>query len=339
MDPEKSKANSPLSKLEVNEISSLNEISILSTNPTKSSLINIDFKPTLSPSPNDLLDNPSFKKTKNELEWENKRESGLDSENDDTIYGIRTNINAVNEYCNLLTKHLMDGYTNLILQKITEVRLNQNNKEHTGFRKLFINQLDFTEELKTIKQRGEKRAGNPHPKQVLQLKRTDNVKENILDKIFKGDLDIQFNSSAEKNRSQLTQSSKKCWELKTQPLLMLDEQMFIRLENQILESYRDMNILEELFSMQKIYHRCIFDCFNELFSHYVNSSALFPLTRRDVLLKKEEILQREDLQYVLTRVNGFLIEIALQQCGIIKDKEDSLLVDEIKMCDSAKYSY
>lgn len=44
-------------------------------------------------------------------------------EEDETIYGIRTNINAVNEYCNLLIKFVETNHVDQLVRKITLMKL------------------------------------------------------------------------------------------------------------------------------------------------------------------------------------------------------------------------
>jgi len=54
-----------------------------------------------------------------------------------------------------------------------------------------------------------------------------------------------------------------CWKRPTHKNSVLNDGMFNDLENEILSNYQNMNIMNELFEMQRIYHRAIFDCFNE----------------------------------------------------------------------------
>ena len=57
------------------------------------------------------------------------------AEEDETIYGIRTNINAVNEYCNLLTKFIETNHADLLIRKISLMR--HENVPFTGSSSIF----------------------------------------------------------------------------------------------------------------------------------------------------------------------------------------------------------
>jgi hypothetical protein len=45
-----------------------------------------------------------------------------ESSEGDTIYGIRTNMNAVNEYCNLLVRFIIDNYLEMLVDKFNKKR-------------------------------------------------------------------------------------------------------------------------------------------------------------------------------------------------------------------------
>lgn len=46
-----------------------------------------------------------------------------ESSDEETIYGIRTNMNAVYEYCNLLVRFILDNYLDLLLEKFNQKRV------------------------------------------------------------------------------------------------------------------------------------------------------------------------------------------------------------------------
>jgi hypothetical protein len=51
-----------------------------------------------------------------------------ESSDEETIYGIRTNMNAVYEYCNLLVRFILDNYLDLLLEKFNHKKV-KNPKE------------------------------------------------------------------------------------------------------------------------------------------------------------------------------------------------------------------
>ena len=87
-----------------------------------------------------------------------------------------------------------------------------------------------------------------------------------------------------------------------------------------------MNILPELFEMQRIYHRAIFDCLNEAVSYpmIVNEDGYIKR-----LLKRNKIVERKTLPEELFDKLHYCKDIVLEWssllCGIIRDKEDSMM--------------
>jgi hypothetical protein len=51
-----------------------------------------------------------------------------ESSDEETIYGIRTNMNAVYEYCNLLVRFILDNYLDLLLEKFNHKRVKYSNE-------------------------------------------------------------------------------------------------------------------------------------------------------------------------------------------------------------------
>ena len=106
-------------------------------------------------------------------------------------------------------------------------------------------------------------------------------------------------------------------------LLPFDEKVFLALEKEILSNYENMNIVEELFEMQKIYHRSIFDAYN--------ASLLNVLLRRNLSFfsllepQKSSLKQSRSATKVLNQAKETVLDHASILCGILKDKEDSMM--------------
>ena len=88
-----------------------------------------------------------------------------------------------------------------------------------------------------------------------------------------------------------------------------------------------MNIMQELFEMQKVYHRSIFDCFNELIT--AKWLSLLDMDYARIIVDKKQYLSREiinpiQLETLLSACKDSVVEYATMMCGIIRDKEDSL---------------
>ena len=107
--------------------------------------------------------------------------------------------------------------------------------------------------------------------------------------------------------------------------MMLNKQIYLALENQILSIYEDMNINASLFSMQKVYHRCVFDAFNEIMTCFIRQEKKYLANSRDREIVKLTVFCQDDVEYILAKTRSILVEYVQEQCGIIREKEDSLL--------------
>lgn len=83
-----------------------------------------------------------------------------------------------------------------------------------------------------------------------------------------------------------------------------------------------MNIMEELFDMQKIYHRAIFDCFNEGLSKYIFETEMSLI---DSIGPKRKTRENQNYGDLLEIAKEYVLDAASLLCGIIKDKEDSMM--------------
>ncbi len=89
-----------------------------------------------------------------------------------------------------------------------------------------------------------------------------------------------------------------------------------------------MNIMQNLFDMQKVYHRSIFDCFNQLVTQRWTADA--NMDSRQVIAyqrqyQSRQALSPQALEAVLLSCKDTVVEYSTMMCGLIRDKEDSLI--------------
>jgi hypothetical protein len=192
--------------------------------------------------------------------------SSKEAVDEDTIYGIRTNINAVNEYCNLLIK--------------------------------FIEETQEEQLTALVKQA---KKGKLPKRESIEI---DQVR------------------------------SSPVWKLPSEPGLIMDADVYLTLESQILDNYKGMNIVDELFEMQRIYHRCVFDCFNEIMTSLIDHSRQYALSAEEAKLLSSPQLQRSSIKILLEKTKTLLLEKTMNLCGLIRDKEDSMMGKSVKNFDS-----
>lgn len=77
--------------------------------------------------------------------------------------------------------------------------------------------------------------------------------------------------------------------------------------------------MDELFDMQRVYHRAIFDCFSEGLLATMLSS---PLSLTESLNKKLPVDEQVDW---LEKAKEWVLDCATILAGIIRDKEDSMM--------------
>jgi hypothetical protein len=202
----------------------------------------------------------------------------------DTVYGIRTNFNAVNEYLSLLLKFFKEKgkYSLPKTKNMADVILKKSYYQAKDIKKINDGLVEVPPEEKTIK--GKKRP--------------------------------------------------KCFEDPVPECSLISLDHFTELENEILvrfpleriltikSNYQNMNIVQELFDMQRVYHRAIFDCFNEGLSNtiYDNDMSLI-----DAIPPKKLTREKQEHGDLLLVSKEYVLDAASLLCGIISDKEDSMM--------------
>ena len=194
-----------------------------------------------------------------------------ESSEDDTIYGIRTNMNAVFEYCNLLVRFILDNYMDLLLEKFNHKPVQ-----------------DSIELLVELREReANLQSPNNHWVDFAKGKLRPRTKERYF-----------------------------------------PEFIFTSLEDEIVSNYDNMNIMQNLFDMQKVYHKSIFDCFNEIATaRWLNQETLdsYKVVVHGREYKSRSLVSVEELEQFIVSSKNQVVEYSTMMCGIIRDKEDSLI--------------
>ena len=111
--------------------------------------------------------------------------------------------------------------------------------------------------------------------------------------------------------------------------------VFDEIENEIIKSCDSFNNMEELIRVQRNFHRVVFDCLMESLLKIIVASLFNIKTDIDPSIvsysakETKLILSEERLIYSLYLAKNKVIEITGFLCGIIRDKEDSM-IGEIK---------
>ena len=91
--------------------------------------------------------------------------------------------------------------------------------------------------------------------------------------------------------------------------------------------FDENNELSEIASIQKTFHKAIFDCFNEVLSSYWSRDMpvdFVSLLGSNKQIQPRPLLSKDELERVLYFSKEVVLEFASLQCGVIKDKEDSM---------------
>lgn len=87
-----------------------------------------------------------------------------------------------------------------------------------------------------------------------------------------------------------------------------------------------MNILPELFKMQRVYHKAIYDCFNEAisFPQMLPEEGFIQRVIFRVQKPRRELTE-DRIDDILLHCKEIVLEWSSLLCGIIRDKEDSMM--------------
>lgn len=280
----------------------------------------------------DIFQNDFSASQRKELDQLEENLLNQNDESNESIYGIRTNINAVVEYCHLLIKYLLENYTEYLSQKFTFIRLCKETPDTLGL------EINY-EALKPFNSEDSPTAGlfnlqKENPKPDATKFNADKSKSEEATKTPNNSPENPDKNTPQKQKRQ--EDERLCWTRKTEKKMILTEQIYLALENQILATYENMNINVSLFNMQKIYHRCVFDSFNEIITAFIRQDLVFRLNPRDQCIMKLSVFSQDDVEYILAKTKSILVEYVQQQCGVLRDKEDSLLDSVLRTYDIIK---
>ena len=113
------------------------------------------------------------------------------------------------------------------------------------------------------------------------------------------------------------------------------DMIFEEIENEIIKSCESFNNMHELIKVQQNFHRVVFDCLMEnlvkiiIVSLFDIDTDVTPCIIRKTHVNAREFLSEERLIEFLYLAKNKVIEITGFLCGIIRDKEDSM-IGEIK---------
>ena len=236
----------------------------------------------------------------------------------ESVYGIRTNINAVLEYCHLLIQDLKNNYMEFLIQKFASIRLSKEIGSIFGMQ---------TNPSKLAVQYD---ANGKRLTKVTDSSKANQACPSLANPAIPPDKASRLATRLSKEKD--------CWARKSKADLVLSEKIYLLLEQQILASYQNMNINATLFSMQKIYHRCVFDAFNETLTDFVAQRVkFFSPNEGDRRIWQMTVFSPYDVEYVLYRTENLIEQVARNQCGLIPHKEDSLLQTLVKNLDQMRY--
>ena len=114
------------------------------------------------------------------------------------------------------------------------------------------------------------------------------------------------------------------------------EELFDDLENEIQHHCGQLSNMKELVKIQRIFHKSIFDCFIYNFTKMViNELIAVNKTRQSPFIQiRTNIISDKKIDKWVNAAIEKVIEICGFLCGIIRDKEDSMMAD-IKFIDDA----
>jgi hypothetical protein len=308
-----------------------------------------------------------IKEPETQLELKKSRE-----EVEEVIYAIRTNIETIVEYSDLLIKIISEEFLSELLNKINNFQADKNKVKRLtlqeyqpgGWNPAFLKEMelspDYIQEI-CLNINGlipEQSKNTSFVLQERKFKENIKIKTNVIEKDLQStrvnetsnlsklyiktisNIDnfatipsFSNGKSNEKSATLCKNSSfeahkfkfKNVWDYPAKPYCLLDKKIFLRLTDKILSSYAGANIQENLFDIQKIFHRSIFDAFNESLTEYVFRTRLYNIFLEEIHILKKKKFDLDDLNFFLAKAKFIVIEKASEMVGFLVNKEDSEL--------------
>lgn len=296
-----------------------------------------------------LLESHKTKSPQNEVEQE------------EIVYAIRTNLDTIIEYSDLLLKIIQEEFFDMVKKNINFMI-----KHKSLIKQLFLSEqikgsykykdllkLNYSQsQIKSIQANLKHSSSTTHEEKYdgymtnnsnsynyipsLSTKNKDLLTDTITNiEIFESYFDEskQHNPSPNKNTSispllhiKLEEyKQENIWEYPVKPFLILPKEIFLKLTDKILSTYKEANIRQNLFNIQKIFHRSIFDSFNESLSEYVFRLKHFYLNEEEYSILKKKEFSNDEVSFCLIKAKLLLIEKASELVGFMVNKEDSTI--------------
>jgi hypothetical protein len=297
-----------------------------------------------------LLESHKTKSPPNEIEQE------------EIVYAIRTNLDTIIEYSDLLLKIIQEEFFEMVKSNINfminhkplvnQLFLSEQIKGSYKYKDLIKLNLSQSQ-IKCIQANLKHSSSTAHeeehdgymtnnsnsynyiPSQSTRNKDllTDTITNvEIFESYF--DESKQHNSSPSKltpipppqPHTNLEEYKKEnIWEYPVKPFLILPKEIFLKLTDKILSTYKEANIRQNLFNIQKIFHRSIFDSFNESLSEYIFRLKHFYLNEEEYSILKKKEFSNDEVSFCLIKAKLLLIEKASELVGFMVNKEDSTI--------------
>jgi hypothetical protein len=257
------------------------------------------------------------------------------------IYAIKTNLDTIVEYVDLLIQIISENFYEFVLMKANWLKKNVHLIQQI-YKNEFISNKWNENDLKSIG------YSSQYIKEIQSQKnKTDNI-NNSDSKRIKENLNhdkendqTNFNNSTNfsfywkkptinedkenKISLKLSKTTEKIGGHLEKPYCILTRAIFESLATRIFSSYTHSTIDPKLLSIQRIFHRSIFDTFNESFSEFLFRLKEFNLYSEEIHILKKKELNLEDLHYCLLKAKVLVIEKASEVVGMVPNSEESML--------------
>lgn len=332
------------------------------------------FKPNLPKEKSPKLKVPETGKNTNLLQMmkENNNETNLleshkpknpqnEIEQEEIVYAIRTNLDTIIEYSDLLLKIIQEEFFEVVKSNInfminhksliSKLFLSEQMKGSYKFRDLV--KLNYSKsQIKSIQANLKQSVSTAHEEESSDYMTNNSNSYNYIPSISTRNKDLMtdtitnveifesyFDESKQNNPVINKQNSllpnpktklenykqENIWEYPVKPFLILPKEIFLKLTDKILSSYKEANIRQNLFNIQKIFHRSIFDSFNESLSEYVFRLKNFYLNEEEYSILKKKEFSNDEVSFCLIKAKLLLIEKASELVGFMMNKEDSTI--------------
>lgn len=267
------------------------------------------------------------------------------------VYAIRTNLDTIVEYIELLIQVVNEKFLDFVLEKTNRLRNHVlvvrrlRETESLGWEARDLQALGYSGGYidNILREREADVCTLSRPSKEGANLEKENIRNNLKGSLQKSSENschlikeekktqkpkpsqtISLKEATPKSPGEVSKpSSVKPADRVTQPYCILNQEIFRTLTARIFASYTDSNIDSNLFDIQKTFHRSIFDAFNESLSEFLFRFQEYNLYSEEIVILKKRELSLEDLQYCLLKAKVLVIEKASELVGFMMNKEDS----------------